>query len=106
MTRCIICEKHPARDNGFCHNCGQKIQAEATRKANSEPKHFVTYRGMVIGLYPNGGGKLIPRLLKRDPEKLPRSKTINLDRYCPGFERLTIKRLKSAVIRCCGGMIK
>lgn len=98
MTKCVICEWCPSREDGFCHNCADKLDSQKRRNGNGEPNHFLTYKGHVVGLYPNGGGKLTPQLLKRNPDKLPKSKTINLNVYCEGFDRGQIKRFKACVL--------
>lgn len=103
MTKCIICEQRPAKGSGFCSVCGDKINSANNRKANSKaagkPAHFLTYRGDVVGLFPNGNGTLKPRLLNRNPEHLPKSKTLDLNTYLPGFTREVIKRFKACVLR-------
>lgn len=66
----------------------------------AQPVKFLTYRGIVVGLYPNGDkGVLQGRLLKRDPDKLPKRKTIDLNKWCKGFTRITIKEFKAKVLR-------
>ena len=96
--KCLICEKRPAAETGFCRHCNQKMATEATARANDQPVHFIAYQGAVMGLYRNGGDTLKPRLLKRDVDHLPKYRTINLDRYCPGFTREQIKRFKAAIL--------
>lgn len=99
MTRhCIICEKRPARKDGYCPNCASKIVSDSKAHETVQPAKFLTYRGFVIGLYPTGTGTYKPQLLQRDAEKLPKSRTINLDTYCDGFDRDQIKRFKATVL--------
>jgi len=99
VSKCAICGVRP-RHNGesYCAPCGGKVAAEYRRKENLRPVKFLIYRDNVVGLFRNGGGLLVPRLLKRDPEKLPKGKTINLDRYCPGFDRQQIRKMKRAIL--------
>ena len=97
MTKCVICEKRPANGNGQCVQCSGKIAKMGKRK--EQPRHFLTYRGHVVGLYPNGDKALKPRLLGRSAEHLPKGKTIDLNHYCPGYSREVIKRFKACVLQ-------
>lgn len=95
---CIICDHRPAqRGSGFCHNCQQKIKAGGIAANHEQPVKFATYQGHVVGFFRNGGGKLIPRLLQRNPDNLPKSKTIDLNTYVEGFSREQVKKLKAAI---------
>ncbi len=95
--KCIICSERPARGGGFCPQCGGKVK-KTTREAKTvQPKHFLTYREIVVGLYPIKDGKLRAELLKRSHEKLPKGRTVNLNQFCTGYTRQTIKRFKA----CC-----
>jgi len=43
----------------------------------------------------NGDGEqLNPQYCGRDPDKLPKSRLINLDGYCRGYTRQQVKKLK------------
>lgn len=97
--KCIICEKRPAGQGGVCANCSSKVEAEKRRRKPEEPFRFITYRGYVVGFYPNGNGTLQPRLLKRNPDRLPKSKTLDLNRYIEGFTRERVKELKACVLK-------
>jgi hypothetical protein len=99
MTKCVICERRPAKENGFCTPCGNKIDAERNARRKNQPRHFLTYRGHVVGLFSDGNGTLKGQLLRRNPEKLPRKKTINLNIYCEGYTREIIKRFKACVLQ-------
>jgi len=96
---CIICEHRPANGDGFCHNCNSKLESQRKRKNGNQPKHFLTYRGHVVGLFPNGEGMLKARLLNRNPDTLPKGKTLDLNRYCEGFSRAQVKDFKACVLR-------
>ena len=97
MTKCIICERRPARVKGFCAPCRDKIAAQENGKV--KPLHFLTYREHVVGLYPNGGGALKPRLLRRSSGNLPKRNTLDLNHYCEGFSREKIKAFKACVLQ-------
>jgi len=102
MTKCVICERRPARtDEGYCVNCASKLDAERHKRAtqSEEPVKFLTYRGYVVGLYRNGNGMLTPKLLRRSPDNLPKKRTLNLNRYCEGFTRQEVKRFKACVLQ-------
>ena len=98
MMKCVICERRPANgDKGRCVQCHNKIVAMS--KAKVQPRRFLTYRGHVVGLYPNGKGTLTPKLLKRNADGLPKGKTINLNVYCQGYTRQMIKSFKACVLQ-------
>ncbi len=97
MMKCVICEKRPVKVNGQCVQCSGKIASMSKRK--EQPRHFLTYRGHVVGLYPNGGKQLIPRLLRCSAERLPKGKTVDLNHYCTGYSREVIKRFKACVLQ-------
>ena len=99
MTKCVICDRHPAQDNGSCVNCNAKIEAERKHQNGGKPTHFITYHGHVVGLFPNGDGELRAQLLQRKAEGLPKGKTINLNHYCEGYTRETIKRFKACILQ-------
>lgn len=95
--KCVICEYRPATTKGYCVQCAGKVAKMSQRKA--EPQYFLTYRGNVVGLYPNGGHMLISRLLARNAKYLPKGKTIDLNHYCQGYTREVIKRFKACVLQ-------
>ena len=108
--KCHICNVRPATtDEGYCHNCQSQIEADKRRKRPAKPFRYVTYRGVTVGLHKNkgngGNGNVdtyTPEYITRDPEKLPKSKVINLDTYCKGYTRAQVKKFK----RLCLGFAK
>jgi hypothetical protein len=98
MTKCIICGERPVHQNGCCNNCDSKIEADKRGREAEKPAYFLTYRGYVVGLFRNGDGKLKPRLLRRNPEHLPKQNTIDLNHYCTGYTREKIKSFKACVL--------
>jgi len=74
------------------------MDAERKARAEAEPAKFLTYRGHVVGLYPTGKGTLKARLLKRDADNLPKSRTLDLNTYLDGFDLEQIKRFKACVL--------
>ena len=98
MVKCLICERGPAISNGYCHNCGKQLEAGKKQGGTKEPSRFLTYRGSVVGLFEKGGG-LVAQLLNRNPERLPKAKTLDLNTYLNGYERSQIKRFKACVLQ-------
>jgi len=99
MTHCVICNKRPTNNpSGRCSPCENKIKAATEKLRPVKPEKYVTYRGHVVGMYRVDKGKLHPRLLSVRPERLPVTKTINLDMFCDGYDRAIIKRLKACVL--------
>lgn len=98
MTTCPVCGTRRVV-SGYCHVCQSQIDAIRRRQKTVQPVKFLTYRGHVVGLYPNGDGTLQGRLLKRDPDKLPKCRTIDLNKWCPGYTRAVIKQFKAKVLR-------
>lgn len=97
--KCIICDKRPAtQPHSYCANCAAKIKAD-TVKRRAAPIKYLVHHGNVVAIYRNGDSKLNAEPVNRDPERLPKGKTINLDSYCEGFDRGQIKRLKAYVER-------
>ena len=99
MTKCVICEQRPHCLDGYCANCASKLKAEHKAKVDGKPKYFLTYRGHVVGLFSKDKGKLSPRLLTRSVENLPKRNSLDLNRFCVGYSRKTIKDLKACVLR-------
>lgn len=103
MTKCVICNHRPARtEKGYCANCEAHVQKEAqggTGMHRDTVAKYLVYRGNVVGLVPSGNGTLKSVPVRANPERLPKSKVINLDYYCEGYDRKTIKRFKAAVLQ-------
>ena len=96
--KCMICSQRPARDDGFCVNCARSMEAERRRKRPPTPAYYLAYRSMVVALMPNGNGGYKPVASERNPDHLPKGKTVNLDVWCPGYTREQVKRFKKAVL--------
>jgi predicted nucleic acid-binding Zn ribbon protein len=95
VRKCHICRFRPAStERGFCNQCQAQLEAEKRRKREATAIRYVTYRGVTVGFHNGDGDKLIPRLIRRDPDRLPKRRLINLDMYCPGFTREQVKKLK------------
>ena len=77
----------------------RKLRRSGGAAQNDKPVKFLTYRGNVVGLFSNGDGTLKSRLMNSNPERLPKDKTLDLNKYCPGFDRSQIKRFKACVLK-------
>jgi hypothetical protein len=97
---CAICGPRPPKSgHRYCENCESKLAKEKRSRSDGEPVKFATYKGYVVGFYRTGtDGKLIPRLLKRKPEGLPKSRTLDCNTYIEGFTREQVKRIKSTIL--------
>ena len=96
---CAICNHRPKANGGrYCANCQAKLDKEKRRNQAEKPVKFATYRGHVVGFY-RRDGVLVPRLLGRKPEGLPKGKTLDLNHYIEGFTREQVKNLKSAILQ-------
>lgn len=95
VRKCLICGVRPAVERGFCHDCQNSIEAERRRKCEArKADKYVTYRGVTVALRRNGDGTYKPEFITTNPDRLPKSRLINLDIYCPGYTREQIKKLK------------
>lgn len=100
--KCVVCNHRPARtDEGYCSICASKIETEQRHKEmqDGKPVKYLTYRDSIVGLFKNGNGKLKARLLGGNPDLLPKSKVIDLNHYCPGFDRSQIKAFKACCLK-------
>lgn len=98
--KCLVCERRPRHEGkAYCHNCLVKIEADKRRRQAIKPVQYLTYRGHVVALYPNGDGKLQGKLMSTDPQRLPKGITLDLNTYLEGFTREQVKRLKASVLR-------
>jgi len=101
--KCLICEVRPRFDGSpYCRPCHDGLSKASNRRTAGDPVKFLVYQGSVVGLFPNGKTtedgqpQFSPVLLKRDPEKLPKGKTLDLNTYLEGYTRAQIKKLKAA----------
>ena len=102
--KCVICNRRPARtDKGYCLHCAAQLEVEGKSREVQKVARFLTYRGIVVGLYPNGNGKLKAQLLRRSPEGLPKSLTLDLNTYLEGFTREQVKAFNRCVLSLANG---
>ena len=103
---CIVCDRgiRKTDDKGrlLCQEHSRslvKLEEESrtcTRKARNAWK-WVTYRGHVVKLQ-IVKGKTQPSYVGMSTARVPKAKLINLDEYCQGLNRNTVKRLKRIVL--------
>jgi hypothetical protein len=98
-SKCSICDIRPVQIQGHCYNCHSQIAKLRKDSVNVEPVKYLTYRGCVVGLYPKDNkGNLRAVPLTRSADKLPKAKTLDLNVFCEGYDRDTIKRFKACVL--------
>ena len=97
--KCHICGVRPVNGNpeGMCSQCHARVERERKLRRPEKPFRYVTYRGHVVAMFRNQDGKLRPELSGINPNRLPKSITLNLNRYLDGFDRSQIKKLKRCV---------
>ena len=106
-NKCIVCDKRPAvRGDIYCAVCRTKVAAATQNREDSkvEPRYYIAWKGTVVGLYPTGEGAdgqmhYKPRLETLDAEALPRSRTINIDAFCPGYSRDQVAKMKRTCLQ-------
>lgn len=101
MCKCVICDVRPVNGNpeGMCAHCHSKVERERMLRRPEKPFRYVTYQGHVVGMFRSQDGKLSPRLLGIAAERLPKSITLDLNRYLNGFTRDQIKKMKKCVFQ-------
>jgi hypothetical protein len=102
-VRCQICSRKHKDNGAYCRSCQIAIDrdnAEERKRQNPDGKavKFVHYQGHVVGFF-GKNGRLIARYIGMSLCGIPKGKLINLDEYCPGFDREQIKKFKAVVLR-------
>jgi hypothetical protein len=77
------------------------MDSEKRLRRAEKPVKFATYCGHVVGFY-RRSGVLVPKLIRRKPEGLPKGKTLDLNHYIEGFTREQVKNLKAAILQLAG----
>lgn len=101
VRKCLICEVRPASDastQGYCKHCISQIEADKRRKAKPLAFRYATYQGTTIEFRSNGNGTFKPYPITSNPDSLPQRLLINLDKYCAGFTRDQVKKLKRVIL--------
>lgn len=97
-NKCVICGRHKSIDGLYCRQ--HKIAVDkAMPREKSKAFRYACYRGHVVGFYKTPNGNYKPSYVGMSLRSIPKSILINLDNYCPGFNRQQVKRLKAVVLR-------
>ena len=94
VRKCLICGVRPSNGSSYCKHCEAQMEAEKRRKQKPRPFRYVTYKGVTFEFRGGKNGRFTPHYISRNPDTLPQKLLINLDRYCPGFTRDQVKKLK------------
>lgn len=100
--KCIICGNRPVargQKAGYCKVCEDQIAAgQRARSTGEDVAKYLTYRGIVIALKPSnkeaGVQMYKAERVFKNPDTLPKGKTVNLNQYCEGYDRAQIKKFK------------
>jgi hypothetical protein len=98
--KCFICGERPAAVGILCHVCHDRVESERRKAKTSRvkrPDQFITYQGQSVEMYSQGNGTGIYCYCGLNPEKIPKTRLINLNVYCPTLDRVEVKRLKRIV---------
>jgi hypothetical protein len=101
--KCPLCDRKHKNDGTYCRGCQiaidrDKAEEHQRQNPNGKAVKFVHYQGHVVGFF-GKNGKLAARYIGMSLSNIPKRKLINLDEYCPGFDRQQIKHLKATVLR-------
>ena len=102
VHKCLICGVRPSNGESYCKHCTSQIEAERRRKQTPQPFRYVTYQGITFEFRAGKDGTFIPHYITHNPDTLPQKLLINLDKYCEGFTREQVKKLK----RLCLSFVK
>ncbi len=99
---CLICGTRPRHNGGkYCRPCADSLPKDHEGAWWAKAFKYAVWRGYGVAFMPDGKGNYKPVLLPKGAiGKLTKAKVINLDQYCEGYERMTIKRLKAAIKAC------
>ena len=100
---CPICGRKHKNDGAYCRGCQialDRDNAEERKRQNPDGNavKFIHYQGHVVGFFKKNS-HLEPRYIGMSISHIPKTKLINLDEYCPGFDREQIKKFKAVVLR-------
>lgn len=106
---CTICNTRP-KGKGllYCQVCQKVVQQNQPKNGDwwKSAVRFAVWRGYGVAFMQNGVQNGEPGKFKAEPlpqnvlTRLPKDdRTINLDRYCPGFNRDQVRKFKTAIKR-------
>jgi len=116
MSRCINCDRpyqrRPNGANGYCQRChrrlNQSLSAERRRKARQCWRYrlhrVIHHKGHLVGVYEPSRGSTTyqSKALTVALNRVPKSVLIDLDKYCPGYDRRQVKKMKRVVAQAFG----
>ena len=110
MGDCTICGRGQRARDRFCQRCTRNLERERTaekrRKAHQGWQYklwkAIHWKGYLVGLYENGGSCLNAQALTVAVGRVPKSMLVDLDKYCPGYDRQQVKKMKRAVAQVYG----
>ena len=103
MSKCPICDRKHKNDGIYCRGCQIELDNDKADKAKrlngiKNAIKLIHYQGHVVGFF-RKNGNLVPRYIGMSLSRIPKGKLINLDQYCPGYNRSQIKRFKRVVLK-------
>lgn len=101
--KCPICGRKHKNGGDYCRGCQialdkDKAEERKNKNPNGRAVKFLHYQGHVVGFF-RKNGHLAARYIGMSLSGIPKTKLINLDGYCPGFDRKQIRRFKAVVLR-------
>lgn len=101
--KCPICSRKHKNEGVHCRTCQAALDKDEVKERRQQNQNgnavkFVHYQGHVVGFF-RKNSHLEPRYIGMSLSGIPKTRLINLDAYCPGFDRSQIKKLKSVVLR-------
>jgi len=88
----------PSNGQSYCKQCTSQIEADKRRKVKPRVFRYATWDGTTIEFVPVGKGVFKAQYCGRNPDTLPQSLLINLDKWCEGFTREQVKKLKRQIL--------
>jgi len=98
VRKCLICGVRPSNGQTYCKHCTDQIEADKRRKQKPKPFRYATYNGTTVEFHPVGKGVFKAQFCDRNPDTLPQSLLINLNKWCEGFTREQVKKLKRQIL--------
>lgn len=102
MAKCPICNRKHKNEGIHCRTCQAALDKDRAKlhkrqNPNGNAVKFAAYQGHVIGFF-RKNSHLVARYIGMSLSSIPKTKLINLNEYCPGYDRSQIKRLKATVL--------
>lgn len=98
-NKCLMCSKTRAKGSMFCRYHSKLV--EPPKKLPSiytQAFKFAKYQGNIVAFLPQEDGSFRPSYVGMNASKVPKSKLIDLDTYCPGYTRQQVKKIKNCIL--------